>query len=438
MNRRDLLKTALWSVPALFGGGFSLSCGSNAASSGPGPSPQCASGSHAKGLNFASATRLNGIAAAPAATQSGPVNLATSFSLDDVNLLTRMGYGPLLAPVGNQGQQGSCVAWGVGYAAASFFARLGAANQLPPTSPSAQASPADLYAKLLQVENSQCGNGTLVADALDIAVVYGIADLASSPYSDQLCSSPSTGSQFLLNGYTRLDPNNQTLLKQYIAGLSVIPLGITVFPDFEAATGSTVYSPSGGSCSLGGHCVALIGYDDGRQAFRIMNSWGTGWGDNGFLWVSYNGFSTIVQEAYLPTGSFWPKPMQGTGGIVSGSVTSTGSIGIAAAEVFSWNGPDPTSSTPYIAFANIALSGPLLVTSVQIQYVDSNPADTVVLGNYNIQQWSRTLIFQTPLSTTQDATVFGGLGRVTITVSGTSITGQPITTSCQVTPGVVT
>lgn len=435
MNRRDLLKTALWSMPALFG----ASCGSGEGSGpgpgpGPGPSPTpCPSGTHATGLTFASQNRLNNIVPAPVATQSTPVTLSTSFSLDDVNVLARMGFGPLLPPIGNQGQQGSCVAWGVGYAASTFFNQL-ASPVGPVTSAASQASPADLYAKLLQLENSVCGNGTLVADALDLMVVAGIANLASSPYSDQICSVPSTSSQLLLNGYTRLNSNNQMLLKQHIANFSVIPLGIVVYPDFEAASGSAVYSPSGGSCSLGGHCVALIGYDDTRQAFRIMNSWGTGWGDNGFLWVAYDAFPKIVQEAYLPTGSFWPTPIKGTGNIVPGSVTSTGSISTAAAVVFSWSAPDPTSSTPWLAFVNFALSGPLKVSSVQMQYADSNPADTIALGNFSIQQWSRTMMFQTPLTNAQDATVFGGLGTVSITVSGTSTTGESITTSCQVTP----
>jgi hypothetical protein len=265
-------------------------------------------------------------------------------------------------------------------------------------------------------------------------VIEGIANIAASPYSDQVCSFPSAGNQFVLNGYTRLDPTNLPLLKQHISNLSVIPIAIPVYPDFESASGSAVYSPSGANCSLGGHCVALVGYDDNRQAFRIMNSWGTGWGDNGFLWVAYSAIPRLVQEAYLPTGLSWPKPIVGTGNIVPGSITSTGPVSIAAGVVFGWAGPDPNSSTPYLAFVTVALSGPLKVSSVQIHYADSNPADTIPLGNFSIQQWGRTLIFQIPLSSVQDATLLNGLGTVSITVSGGSITGESITTSCQVLP----
>jgi len=43
------------------------------------------------------------------------------------------------------------------------------------------------------------------------------------------------------------------------------------------------------------HAVTLIGWDDGRQAWLMKNSWGTGWGDNcgygtdrGYMWISYS------------------------------------------------------------------------------------------------------------------------------------------------------
>jgi len=37
--------------------------------------------------------------------------------------------------------------------------------------------------------------------------------------------------------------------------------------------------------------MTLCGYDDTKSAFRIVNSWGTTWGDNGYLWVDYDYFT---------------------------------------------------------------------------------------------------------------------------------------------------
>jgi cathepsin L len=36
------------------------------------------------------------------------------------------------------------------------------------------------------------------------------------------------------------------------------------------------------------HAVTLVGWDDDKQAWLIKNSWGTGWGDQGYMWIRYN------------------------------------------------------------------------------------------------------------------------------------------------------
>ncbi len=36
------------------------------------------------------------------------------------------------------------------------------------------------------------------------------------------------------------------------------------------------------------HCVTAVGWDDARQAFKILNSWGDRWQDSGFYWIPYD------------------------------------------------------------------------------------------------------------------------------------------------------
>jgi aminopeptidase C len=46
----------------------------------------------------------------------------------------------------------------------------------------------------------------------------------------------------------------------------------------------------GETTPAGGHALVVIGYDDNKQAFQLMNSWGKEWGQDGFIWLKYKEF----------------------------------------------------------------------------------------------------------------------------------------------------
>ena len=45
--------------------------------------------------------------------------------------------------------------------------------------------------------------------------------------------------------------------------------------------------PAASEQVLGGHAVVAVGYDDSQQRFIIRNSWGTGWGQQGYFTMPY-------------------------------------------------------------------------------------------------------------------------------------------------------
>ena len=48
----------------------------------------------------------------------------------------------------------------------------------------------------------------------------------------------------------------------------------------------------------GRHALVLVGYDNEKQAFRLMNSWGPDWSDHGYGWISYPSARSEIEEAF--------------------------------------------------------------------------------------------------------------------------------------------
>lgn len=67
--------------------------------------------------------------------------------------------------------------------------------------------------------------------------------------------------------------------------------GFTVFESFESdevAKTGLMPMPKRGESVLGGHAVMAVGYEEPTQRVIIRNSWGTGWGDQGYFYMPYS------------------------------------------------------------------------------------------------------------------------------------------------------
>ncbi len=87
---------------------------------------------------------------------------------------------------------------------------------------------------------------------------------------------------------------------------------ITGFKFVDSMYSYTTENPSGvGSDGLwdpqssekedGGHALCVVGYNDYKfgGAFRIVNSWGRDYGDDGYIWVKYDDFYEFVEEIFF-------------------------------------------------------------------------------------------------------------------------------------------
>lgn len=89
--------------------------------------------------------------------------------------------------------------------------------------------------------------------------------------------------------YQRLNPVLSQLKGCLAAGFPFV-FGIAVYDSLESAsvakTGD-VPMPAMTEQMLGGHAILAVGYDDAKQRFIVRNSWGVGWGIEGYCTFPY-------------------------------------------------------------------------------------------------------------------------------------------------------
>lgn len=73
---------------------------------------------------------------------------------------------------------------------------------------------------------------------------------------------------------------------------------------------SGVYHKLANDPFMGGHMMAIVGYDDSKSAWLVRNSWGTGWGMLGYIWVGYKecGIENDIVDFELDDALPEPEP----------------------------------------------------------------------------------------------------------------------------------
>jgi C1A family cysteine protease len=186
-------------------------------------------------------------------------------------------------PVRNQGGCGSCVAFGTVAVMETTYKRK--ANQPNST---IDLSEAHLFYCHGRSEGRNCGNGWWPEAALKKSQDIGVTFEEHYQYTpgDQDCTGLSSNWQSDLakvTGYTKL--TSPAAMKNWIATHGSITGCFVVYQDFFQYK-SGVYEHVTGQ-SAGGHCVEIIGYSDSLGAWICKNSWGPGWGDNGYFMIAY-------------------------------------------------------------------------------------------------------------------------------------------------------
>ncbi|MCD6556786.1 MAG: hypothetical protein J7K64_06295 [Bacteroidales bacterium] len=207
---------------------------------------------------------------------------------------------PYFPPIGDQGSYGTCVAWATGYNHKSFLEAWDD-NHRTTFNSSQMFSPKYLFWSIPSSQKGADCNGTGFEPAYDVMITDGVSNLATTPYTNlgDCSSSPSNDEDSVavkhkIESYRQVNVEIEKL-KQYLAQHRALSFGAKLGENFMAWNSSDVLYDDTDTYQgqHAYHAMTLCGYDDSKGnngAFKVVNTWGTGWGNGGYIWVDYDFF----------------------------------------------------------------------------------------------------------------------------------------------------
>jgi C1A family cysteine protease len=226
----------------------------------------------------------------------------------------------------NQGSCGSCWAFGT---TAIMESALSINTQT-----SVDLSEQFLVSCNVASKNTFCGGKYSCAGGCEDAQDYHISDLGQGqtsigavlesqfPYSgtDAACPAnlthPYKASSWNFVGDTYYPTVAQ--IKSAIYSYGPVTSRVCVEGDFYSYR-SGVYSTDHTDCL--NHLIALVGWDDSTQTWLLRNSWGTGWGESGYMHIRWGVSNVGTLASYITMSSTPPNLISPNGDLTSGQPT---------------------------------------------------------------------------------------------------------------------
>lgn len=215
---------------------------------------------------------------------------------------------------GHQGNSNTCVGWAAGYGAMTIHQAITANNTDKEDITLNAFSPFFIFN---QINRGNC-SGALITDAMELLKTKGDCRLTTF-YEQSNCKQPpgaralDEATNFRLKDYASLfyaDDDGDIKIKKAIQAVlhdNPVVLVIEVTKSFRAIeNGQVLWTPGAKEKPESyGHAMVVTGFNKKLRRFELMNSWGPNWGDQGFIWISFEDFKEYALYGFQLLPEAW-------------------------------------------------------------------------------------------------------------------------------------
>lgn len=205
-----------------------------------------------------------------------------------------------------QGNQASSIGFVLGYVIKSYYEnlKLDKPKDLNKISVSNQDNTSNFYSPSFVYNSINHGKdlGGSILDGLILLASKGIPTWEQMPYTPDDYRTQKDGTSLnayshRINDFRRIPQSDILAIKSYVSAAHPLVASLLFFENFTNYKKDEILTEEKGKF-LGAQAIAIVGYDDSKKAFKIWNSWGPGWGENGYAYISYALFQKLGSSVY--------------------------------------------------------------------------------------------------------------------------------------------